>query len=85
MKEVEGIKLAFQEGNSDKFYNIAINENGEGLVGEAGQYIVDFTYGRSGTAGQSGTKTKEPVTYDQAKKIYDSTVKSKMKKGYQEV
>jgi predicted DNA-binding WGR domain protein len=85
MKEVESIKLAFQKDSSDKFYNIAINTESEGLVGAEGQFTVDFTFGRTGTEGQTGTKTKEPVSLTEAKKIYDYTVASKVKKGYQEV
>ena len=82
--KTESIKLAFQEGNSDKFYNITLNEGG-GIVGAEGQYTVDFHYGRTGTDGQTGTKTKEPVPYAEAKKVYDKTVASKVKKGYKEV
>lgn len=80
---IKSKRLAFQEGNSDKFYNIAIN--GDGVVGDEGKYTVDFHYGRQGSDGQTGTKTKEPVTLTEAEKIYDKTVASKEKKGYQEV
>jgi len=74
----ESISLSYQDDKSDKFYNIAINEAGEN------KYTVDFHYGRNGTEGQRGTKTKEPVTFEEAKKEYGKVVKSKKAKGYQE-
>ncbi len=80
---IKSTRLAFQNDTSDKFYNIAIN--GDGVVGADGKYTVDFHYGRTGTDGQTGTKTKEPVSLTDAEKIYDKTVASKVKKGYQEV
>jgi len=82
MASVESISLTYQDEKSDKFYEIAIN--GDGVVGADGKYTVDFRYGRTGTDGQTGTKTKEPVSYDEAKAAYDKVVKSKMKKGYTE-
>lgn len=55
------------------------------VVGDDGKYTVDIHFGRNGTDGQRSSKTKEPVPYDEAKKIYDKAVASKLKKGYQEV
>jgi len=74
---IEQISLFFTAGSSDKFYNIGIEKIGDG-------YMVPFTYGRRGTSGQSGYKTKSPVTLDVAKKAYDKAVKEKMRKGYVE-
>jgi len=73
----ETITLYFRQGSSDKFYTASINEAGNG------KFVVPFTYGRRGTTGQSGMKTTSPVDWDQAKKVYDKLIKSKMVKGYQ--
>ena len=77
MASIKSVNLNFEDGKSDKFYNIAIND-----VSADGKYTVDFHYGRNGTDGQRGTKTKEPVTLDKAQQIYDKVVKQKMAKGY---
>jgi len=45
-------------------------------------YVVQFQYGRRGSALQSGQKNPEPVSYDEAKAIYDELVAEKTKKGY---
>jgi bifunctional non-homologous end joining protein LigD len=71
----ESINLFFQEGSSDKVYNAELTEQSEG-------WVVNFAYGRRGNSLNTGTKTKEPVAYDVAKKAYDKLVKSKMAKGY---
>lgn len=76
MAMLEKISLSFCQGSSDKFYNICIMEDDDGLC------TVPFTYGRTGTSGQSGDKVKAPVTYEKAKKAYDKVVKEKMSKGY---
>ena len=73
----ESIALSYQEGASDKVYNAEIIENQDG-------FLVNFAYGRRGNTLVTGTKTKESVTYDLAKKTYDKLVKSKTSKGYKE-
>lgn len=74
--KAENIELTFQEGSSDKVYQAELREEGSG-------WIVNFAYGRRGAALATGTKTKEPIEYDKAKKVYDKLVKSKTSKGYQ--
>lgn len=76
MAMVDKISLFFQQGSSDKFYNICIMKEDDGTC------TVPFTFGRRGTSGQSGSKTTTPVSYEDAKKIYDKVVKQKMGKGY---
>ena len=71
----EKISLSFIEGSSDKVYQAELKE-------VDGGFKVTFQYGRRGKPLQSGTKTKTPVTYDDAKKIYDKLVLSKTSKGY---
>jgi len=72
----ERISLYFndQQG-SDKEYHVD-------LVGTPGGYLVNFRYGRRGSALATGTKTKDPVDYAKAKKVYDKLVAEKMGKGY---
>jgi bifunctional non-homologous end joining protein LigD len=71
----ESIKLEFREGSSDKIYNAELTEHGGG-------YVVNFAYGRRGTALTTGTKTYTPVSYDEGKRLYDALVRSKTSKGY---
>jgi bifunctional non-homologous end joining protein LigD len=72
----EKVSLFFCEGNSDKEYHVQIEQSGS-------DYVVNFQYGRRGSALASGTKTSVPVPYVQAKKIYDKLVAEKVGKGYQ--
>lgn len=71
----ETISLYFCEAGSDKEYHAELVESGAG-------WVVNFRYGRRGSSLASGTKTKEPVAYDKAKKVYDKLVAEKMGKGY---
>lgn len=72
---VESISLYFQAGNSDKVYHASIEETD-------GKYVVNFSYGRRGSALKSGTKTNSPVYLEDAKLIYNKLVNEKTKKGY---
>jgi bifunctional non-homologous end joining protein LigD len=72
----EKMTLYFKQGTSDKVYNASIEE------GEDNGFVVNFAYGRRGATLTTGTKTKTPVDYASAKKIYDKLVKSKTSKGY---
>jgi len=71
----ESISLYYSEGSSDKIYCAD-------LVEVEGGYLVNFRYGRRGSALTAGTKTKDPLPYDKAKKVYDKLVAEKMGKGY---
>ena len=72
---MEHTTLYFRQGSSDKTYQASIEARDGG-------YVVPFQYGRRGSALQSGTKTRAPVTYDQARKIYDQLLAGKIAKGY---
>ena len=72
---MEHSTLYFRQGSSDKTYQASIEP-------KDGGYVVQFSYGRRGSALQSGTKTQAPVSYDQAKKIYDQLLAGKIAKGY---
>ena len=71
----ESISLYFQEGSSDKEYHAQLESHDEG-------WIVNFQYGRRGSALQAGSKTAQPLPYEEAKKIYDKVVREKIGKGY---
>lgn len=67
--------LYYREGSSDKEYHAHLESRGDG-------FVVNFAYGRRGSALSTGTKTKEPVAYDKALSIFDKLLKSKEAKGY---
>ena len=76
MRLVKQVSLFFSEGNSDKVYEIDLCDAGNEL------YVVNFRYGRRGTALKEGSKTPEPVSLDKAENIYNSLEAEKRAKGY---
>ncbi len=78
MKLVRQLKLYFREDKSDKVYEIDLCETGPG------EYIVNFRYGRRGTALKEGTKTIFPVPLAEAEKLFNSLEQEKRRKGYAE-
>ena len=72
----DNVTLYYREGSSDKIYQCAIEPAGNG------QFTVTFAYGRRGTTLSTGSKTNSPVSYDDAKRIFDKLVREKMAKGY---
>lgn len=79
MQLIKRTTLHYQEGTSDKVYEVDLC-----LVG-ADRYVVNFRYGRRGATLKEGVKTEQPVTLDQAEKAFDKLVSEKTKKGYQDV
>jgi predicted DNA-binding WGR domain protein len=75
LKLTKQVKLFFQEGTSDKVYEIDLCEVGEG-------YVVNFRYGRRGAALKDGTKTIFPVELPEAEKVFAALEQEKRKKGY---
>ena len=67
--------LHYREGSSDKVYHAAIEPKGD-------DYHVTFSYGRRGNTLTTGTKTTRPVPLEEAQRIFDKLVKSKLAKGY---
>jgi bifunctional non-homologous end joining protein LigD len=67
--------LYYQEGSSDKMYEVFIEPKGDGC-------IVRYAYGRRGTTLQTGIKTPESVPVGEAVRISDGLVKQKLAKGY---
>ena len=70
------ISLEFREGTSDKVYLAQIVDAGNSL------YAVNFAYGRRGGTLNTGSKTTQPVSLDEATTIYEKLVLSKTSKGY---
>lgn len=77
MKLIRRTTLRFQDGTSDKVYEVDIVEAADD------SYLVNFRYGRSGKPLTEGSKTAAPVDSTKAKKVADSLLVSKMNKGYQ--
>ncbi len=76
MKLLEQVTLLFQEGKSDKVYEVDL------LEVSPGQCVVNFRYGRRGTALKDGSKTPVPVPQAEAKRVFDKLVQSKLDSGY---
>jgi predicted DNA-binding WGR domain protein len=76
MKLINQVRLEFREGTSDKVYEVDLCEVGPG------QYVVNFRYGRRGTALRDGSKTPAPVSQAQAQRIFDALIAEKRGKGY---
>jgi bifunctional non-homologous end joining protein LigD len=72
---MEQITLYYRQGSSDKVYQASIEP-------KDGGYVVAFAYGRRGATLTTGTKTQAPVSYDEAKRLYDKLVAEKTAKGY---
>ena len=77
MKLIQQSKLYFKEGKSDKVYEIDLCQLSDN------EYIVNFRYGRRGSALKAGTKTPEAVSRDKAESIFTALEEEKRKKGYQ--
>lgn len=76
MKLVRQSRLFFREGNSDKVYEVDLCEAG------AGEFLVNFRYGRRGAALREGTKTPFPESHAKAEQVFDELVSEKTRKGY---
>ena len=71
----ERAALYYRLGSSDKIYQCFIEPSGTG-------FVVTFAYGRRGSTLQTGSKTAEPVDYEEAHRIFDKLVAEKTAKGY---
>ena len=76
MKLIRQSKLHFQQGKSDKVYEVDLCEAG------GGEFMVNFRYGRRGTDLREGTKTPFPTSRSKAEGIFESLVAEKSQKGY---
>ncbi len=78
MNIVRQSRLSFQEGNSDKVYEVDLVEVG------SDRFVVNFRYGRRGSTLREGSKTAVAVGRAEADRVFDKLVGSKTKKGYRE-
>jgi len=76
MKTIKKTLLHYQNGTSNKVYNVYLIEVSRG------KYLVNFEYGRFGATLREGSKTSTPLDLNSAQKLYDSLVVSKMNKAY---
>lgn len=76
MKLIRQTTLHFQQGNSDKVYELDLCEAGDG------EFLVNFRYGRRGAALREGTKTPFPVSRSKAEGVFESLMGEKTAKGY---
>lgn len=72
---LETVSLYFRAGSSDKEYHARIAKSGGG-------YVVNVEYGRRGSSLSTGTKTKSPVDYAAALRVFQKLVSDKTSKGY---
>ena len=68
--------LYYKAGTSDKEYHLQLIEKGD-------KWVVNYQYGRRGSALKPGTKTKEPLSNEQADKIYTAKLNEQLSEGYQ--
>ena len=79
MKLIKQTQLHFQDGTSDKVYEVDLCEVGNNF------YLVNFRYGRRGKKLKEGTKTDLPISLEEAEIIFKKLVDSKTKRGYQDI
>lgn len=72
---MKSASLYFKEGSSDKVYHATVEERDGG-------YVVNFQYGRRGGHMTTGSKTDGPVSPEEAVKVWQKLVNSKLAKGY---
>ena len=73
--EVDKTKLEYRAGNSDKVYIATIMKYDNG-------HQVVFEYGKRYNVTGRIVKPNSPVTYPEARSIYDEMIHKKLKKGY---
>lgn len=76
MRVIEQASLWFREGTSDKVYEVDLVEVA------TSQHVVNFRFGRRGSALKDGTKTATPVALAKAKLVFDKLVAEKVAGGY---
>ena len=72
---MDSANLYYKEGSSDKVYHCSVEKDGSG-------YVVNFAFGRRGSALRTGSKTSSPVSLESARSIFEKLIREKMAKGY---
>ncbi len=78
MKLIKRTTLYYQEGTSDKVYEVDLCEVSDG------RFVVNYRYGRRGGNLKEGVETPQALSESEAQKAFDKLVASKVKKGYRE-
>lgn len=78
MQLIRQTKLFFKEGNSDKVYEIDL------CALTATAFLVNFRYGKRGSALKEGTKTPTALTIEGATRLFEDLEREKKNKGYRE-
>ncbi len=73
--EPRAASLYYRNGASDKEYHVRLEARDAG-------FVVNFSYGRRGSALSTGTKTTTPVDFPAAVRIFEKLVNDKQAKGY---
>lgn len=73
------VRLYFQEGTSDKVYEIDLCEIAPG------RFVVNYRFGRRGSRLREGSHTSAPVSHAEADKAFSALADSKRRKGYRDV
>lgn len=73
--EPRAASLYYRNGSSDKEYHVRLEARDVG-------FVVNYAYGRRGSALSTGTKTNTPVDHAAASRIFDKLVNDKQAKGY---
>ncbi|MCO7225106.1 WGR domain-containing protein [Pleionea sp. CnH1-48] len=79
MKLIKKTRLHYQDDRSDKIYEVDLVET---TATKDKRFLVNFRYGRSGHKLRESTKTTIPVTLEEAQRLFDSLIVSKLNKGY---
>ncbi len=79
MQLIQRKTLLYQEGRSDKVYEVDLCQVGEN------RYVVNFRYGKRGGTLKEGVETVSAIALTEAQRVFDRLIQSKIQKGYQEV
>jgi predicted DNA-binding WGR domain protein len=78
MQLIQRKTLVYQAGNSDKVYEVDLCQVAPD------RYMVNYRYGKRGGNLREGAETVAAVPLDEAQRVFDRLVRSKLTKGYQE-
>lgn len=78
MRLLKQVRLYFQEGTSDKVYEIDLCEIA------SGRCVVNYRFGRRGSRLREGSHTAAPVSHAEAERAFDALADSKRRKGYRD-
>lgn len=73
-KTIESVLLHNDEPPSNKFYAMQLVETGAG-------FVVNYSNWRAGTKGLQGSRTRKPIPFSEAKKLFDEILRKKTGEG----